>query len=275
LESELLACGYSFHTKAFTTSFISGLPTFLFRLQTEGSCHALVNEKKRKIEAGDLLLYQPGDAYELQVDGDEESGKISSGDYFLFCEGTWIRQWWDRSAKPTCIRIDLDERILSLWRQLYLEKHKVEEVDPELISYLLRALCLSLERATVGIDSLRGHSTVHAKFTGNRMKRYIEDHATATFKTEDVANHVGLSVSRAVHIFKDCFGFTMIQFALEIRLSNVIERMNYSYLNLEQIAEGCGFGSYAYFHKVFKGKYGITPKEFRLKATQQSELKKT
>ncbi|MFD1675230.1 helix-turn-helix domain-containing protein [Alicyclobacillus fodiniaquatilis] len=267
MEAELLACGYSFHSKPFAMGFIEKLPSFLFRLQTDGHCKALVKGKMRTVEPGDLLLFQQGDPYELRVDTAEPDGSSVSGDYFLFCQGQWIRDWWNRSEKPTCTRIDLDERILSLWRQLHLEKHKVAAVEPELLTYLLCALCISLERAVIGTASLQGRSNLTVKFTSDRMKRYIEDHAKEDFKVQDVADHVGLSVSRAVHLFKESFDFTMVQYALEIKLSNAVERMNYTHMSLEQIAESCGFGSYAYFHKVFKRKYGVSPTQFRMKAT--------
>lgn len=261
MEAILLGCGYSYHQEHFYINSKSGLPSFLFRLQTEGSSVATVQGKMRRVKAGDLLLYQPGDPYELLIEEDreQEGSKISSGDYFLFCRGTWIEEWWTRSSKPACYRIDLNEGILSLWRQLILEKRRMEEEDKELSSYLLKSLCLYLERASAETVLLPSST-----FTATRMKRYIEEHATMTFKIADVARHVGLSVSRAVHLFKECFGKTMIQYALEIRLSSAVERMKYSVLTLEQIAESCGFGNYAYFHRAFKEAYGVSPKIFRM-----------
>ena len=84
----------------------------------------------------------------------------------------------------------------------------MEEENNELSGYLLQALCLYVERAATETVSLQGRP-----FTGTRMKRFIEAQATATFKVDDVADHVGLSVSRAVHLFKEYFGKTMIQYA--------------------------------------------------------------
>ncbi|MFC5447914.1 helix-turn-helix domain-containing protein [Paenibacillus aestuarii] len=263
MESELLTCGYSFHMEKFTVSTKSGLTSYLFRLQTEGTSEALVNGKLQRIEAGDLLLYQPGDPYELHIE-EQADGKIASGDYYLFCKGDWIDDWWRRGAKPTYSRIDLDPRLISLWRQLILEKRRMEEENRELSGYLLQALCLYVERAATETVSLQGRP-----FTGTRMKRFIEAHATATFKIEDVAAHVGLSVSRAVHLFKECFDKTMMQYALEVRLASAVERMHDSSMSLEQIALSCGFGSYPYFHRAFKLKFGVSPKLFRQQANQE------
>ncbi|NEW06260.1 AraC family transcriptional regulator [Paenibacillus sp. SYP-B3998] len=265
METEILTCGYSFHMDNFNFSAKNGLNTYLFRLQTEGSCEALVEGHIRLIEAGDLLLYKPGDPYELRIEEhpDQLHGKIASGDYYLFCKGAWVDAWWNRSPKAACNRIDLDARLISLWRQLILEKRRMEEENRELSGYLLQALCLYVERAATETVSLQGRP-----FTGTRMKRFIEAHATVTFKIEDVAAHVGLSVSRAVHLFKECFGKTMVQYALEVRLTSAVERMHDSSMSLEQIALSCGFGSYPYFHRAFKVRFGLSPKLFRQKAQQ-------
>ncbi|OPH60750.1 AraC family transcriptional regulator [Paenibacillus ferrarius] len=263
MESELITCGYSFHMEPFHASNKSGLNHYLFRLQTEGTCEAFVDGKFKRIEAGHLLLFQPGDPYELRIEHDinQLDHKIASGDYYIFCRGTWIDAWWKRSKKQSCTRIDLDARLISLWRQLILEKRRMEEENNELSGYLLQALCLYVERAATETVSLQGRP-----FTGTRMKRFIEAHATATFKVDDVANHVDLSVSRAVHLFKECFGKTMIQYSLEVRLSIAVERMHDRSLSLEQIALSCGFGSYAYFHRAFKQRFGTSPKLFRQKS---------
>ncbi|MNI22291.1 Xylose operon regulatory protein [compost metagenome] len=258
MEATVLGCGYSYHMEKFHISRNYHLSSYLFRLQTEGNCEAYIDGRLQTVVAGDLLLYKPGDTYELQVDGQPDNPKISSGDYYLYGSGAWIEHWWGRTSKPTKCRIGLDDKLISLWRQLVLEQRRLEEEDHELSSYLLRALCIYLERASSENISMPSRT-----FTGTRMKRYIEEHAIQTFKIEEVASHVGLSVSRAVHLFKECFGKTMIQYSLEIRLSVAVERMKYSLMTLEQISQSCGFGSYPYFHRVFKEAYKLSPKDYR------------
>jgi len=254
MNTNILFCGYSYHTNGYHSQYISGYPIYLFRLQTEGVCEVVVKGRKMAIEKGDLLLIKPGDHYELHV----QAGQ-NSGDYHVGCEGTWIDEWWNRSEKPDVSRIDPDEKLLSLWHQIIIEKRRpVASQNDELNDYLLRALCLSLERAIGETDSAFSHP-----YPVTRMMRYIEEHATLPFKVEEVAQHAGLSVSRSIHLFKSSVGKTMMEYAQEIRLSAAIERMKYTALTLEQIAIDCGFGSYPYFHRVFKKKFGIAPGMYR------------
>jgi AraC family transcriptional regulator, arabinose operon regulatory protein len=123
---------------------------------------------------------------------------------------------------------------------------------------LLRALCLYLERSVNETVPSFNHP-----YTVTRMMRYIEEHATTAIKLEDVARHGGLSISRSVQLFKSNVGKTIIEYALEIRLTAATERMKYTTMTLEQIALDCGFGSYPYFHRVFQKKYRISPSAFR------------
>ncbi|MEH7254012.1 AraC family transcriptional regulator [Neobacillus niacini] len=254
MTTNIFFCGYSYHTNGYHSQHKSGYPSYLFRLQTEGHCEVVVKGRKMKLEKGDLLLIKPGDHYELLVNAGQ-----NSGDYHLVCEGAWVDEWWNRSEKPDVSRIYLDDNLVVLWRHIMIEKRRpTSSQNEELTSYLLRALCLTLERAiNETVPSFNGPYTV------TRMMRYIEEHATTAFKVEDVARHAGLSISRSVHLFKSSVGKTMIEYALEIRLSAAIERMKYTSLTLEQIAEDCGFGSYPYFHRVFHKKYGVSPGVYR------------
>ncbi|NHN28586.1 AraC family transcriptional regulator [Paenibacillus agricola] len=262
MHSHILTCGYSYHSQKFSNSYKEGITTYLFRLQTEGSCYAQVNGRMTLIATGDLLLFKPGDEYDLRIDAHTNALQqtlISSGDYYIMCKGDWVDEWWHKSQKPQKVRIAVNERILTLWRQIILEKRRFEGDNKELSDYLLRALCLYIDRAIT--ENITSHGSA---FLATRMKSFIEEHAILPLKIEDVAQHVGISVSRAVHLFKECFNKTIIQYAQEIRLATSVERMAYSYLTLEQIAETSGFGSYSYFHRVFREKYGVSPKIYRL-----------
>ncbi|WP_160720516.1 AraC family transcriptional regulator [Bacillus sp. USDA818B3_A] len=256
MDTEILVCGYSYHRKPFILKN-EILDTFLFRLQVQGKSMVRINGNSLDMEPGNLLLLKPGDLYELKVDGESRSG-----DYFILCKGTWIQDWWESFEPQPFNRIPLDERILSLWDHLYLENHQTLIPDNQLVDYLFRSLCLSLKRTIQGTNAVHKQPP-NTKFVADLIKRYIEDHFMEQFSIEDLAKNVGLSVSRASHLFKETYGITIIQSAINMRLKNAIDRMRYTPMTLEVIAESCGFGSYSYFHKAFKKRFGISPKEYR------------
>jgi len=261
METELILCEYSYHTERKHFNWKNGLENYFIRLQTEGHCVAKVNHQTKELAPGDLLLCKPGDSCELIIDEygeNQENLAICSGDYFIICRGSWLDEWWERTERPTIKQLNDSERLLVLWKEMIREKHRIYEKNQEFLDYLTRSLCLSIDMSIR--DS--GLSQSNLPQPVRIMKSYIEENANKPIKVEDVANHAGFSSSRASHLFKEKFGKTIIEYAIDIRLNTAIKLIKYSDMTLEQIAELSGFGSYTYFHRVFKKQHGVSPTEW-------------
>ncbi|MCT4794377.1 MAG: AraC family transcriptional regulator [Exiguobacterium sp.] len=249
---EIGFCGYSYHTTSYTFPFPNQLETYLIRLQTEGTARVVINGETYAARPGDLLLVRPGDDYALHVD------TPASGDYHLFCLGAPLDAWWEEAPRQTMTSIPIDARMLSLWQHITEEARRPAiDQDERIIETLVQALLFMLDRA-MHENRMNTRPPVVS-----RMMRYIESHATDDFKVADVADAVGLSVSRTVHLFKEATGLTIIAYAQSIRLQLAEEQMRYTQHSLEQIAEQSGFHSYPYFHRIFKRKYGVAPGVYR------------
>ncbi|CAI6015881.1 helix-turn-helix domain-containing protein [Cohnella sp. JJ-181] len=260
MEIEILYSGYSYHGKPMQNETWHTVDYYLIRLQTEGTCEIELNGRAERLYPGDLLLLRPGESYRLVLENDE-TGKTGSGDFYAICKGTWIDRWASKGLKPQRARIHADRALLDIWKLVVLERRRIGDNNAELVECLLRALLLSIEAALKqGAD---GGARAGVAY---QMKRYIEEHATKTIAVEEVAANVRQSPSRAAKLFKEAFGETIVQYAMRVRLSIAIERMQYSGLSLEQIAESCGFGSYPYFYRCFMKRYGIPPRQYREQA---------
>ncbi|ENH96426.1 AraC family transcriptional regulator [Gracilibacillus halophilus YIM-C55.5] len=248
-------CGYSYHNQSFFTSHQSRYSSYLFRLQTDGIAKVNINGNTAIVEKGDLLIIKPEEKYELYT----EDG-ANSGDFHLYCEGDWIHQRFDQA--PSLTKIDLDETLMDLWHHLIIEERRpLKEYSHELSYYLLYALCISLDR------QINGETTViHRPYTVTKMMRYIEEHATRQgFRVQEVADQCHLSISRAVHLFKEHVGMTIMDYAQQIRIATAKNQMKYTTMTLDNIAQNSGFGSYSYLHRVFKKHTGISPGKYRNK----------
>ncbi|WP_025720364.1 AraC family transcriptional regulator [Paenibacillus sp. 1-18] len=259
---QVLTAGYSFHRKPFYSNQPDGIKNYLFRLQTDGRCQARINGKMTRIEAGDLLLFSPTEPYELDIHSELNSmGEqiVESGDYHIFFGGSWVDEWWNHHKRPNRIKVQLSEALLGLFRQLVIEQRRMSNPYPEISSYYIRILCLEFDRM------LSEHPiATHHNYLAYQIKNYIEENASSNFKLDDVSSHVGISVSRAVHLFKETFDTSIMQYTLDIRLNMARERIIFSPMSLEQAAESSGFANYTYFHRVFRSRFGMSPKEFRV-----------
>lgn len=254
---------YSYHSNPYSQSYRNGVDSYIFRLQTEGASTLIINGKVLRAEPGDLMLLEPGDMYDLRVameEGVAAEQQEASGDYYVFCEGTWVDQWWRRAVRPKLSRIVNDSRLLGIWNQLILEKRRLDGGEAELVSSLVIALCLMLDRALEEVKPLANGRT---SFVAVRLRHYIEEHALQPLTLEEVAAFAGLSISRTTHLFKEHYQISIMQYVMKIRLAAATELLRLSPMTLEQVAVAAGFGSYPYFHRVFRARYTMSPGAYR------------
>ncbi|MCR2807355.1 AraC family transcriptional regulator [Paenibacillus soyae] len=254
---QVLFSDMSKHGEPFRHQFANGLDAYIIRLQIEGNCQALVEGALEDIGPGDMLLFQPGDIYDLRIDASE--GKPFSGDYYIYGTGPGMREWWERRQRPTRTKIAENNRLTAVWQQIVQEKRRLDGGDPDILTPLVWSLLLLIDRA---IDDSREGSSPPA-YHALRMRHYIEEHAAEALTLEQVARYTGLSVSRAVALFKEQYGISIISYAQQLRLARAINLLEHSPLSLEQIAAESGLGSYAYFHRLFRERYGMSPGAYR------------
>lgn len=262
MKIEVLGAGYSFHTKSYHYVQREGLKSYLIRLQTEGQALALVGNRLEVVSPGDLLIYAPGDPYELKT-SPFATGTLSqtgSGDYYIFCRGEWLDQWWQQKPVLQSSNLSLMEGILPVWRLLIAQNRRVQNEVNEISKHLLCSLCLLLDQVIANsTPQIRLGATV-----AYQVKYFIEQNATTPFSLEDVARQVGLSVSRVVHLFKATFNQTIIEYTIEIRLAIACEHIRLTNMPLEQVAEVSGFRNYSYFSRLFRTHYKVSPRQYRL-----------
>lgn len=263
------SAGYSYHTKPFHVHEKRGFRShYLMRIQTEGWSRARIAGQETLLSPGDLLLVPPGVPYELHIGEEGGAGHpfAGSGDYYMFFKGPWAEKWWKERRRPTVMQVPLDEGIVPLCRQVVVEMRRDTALSAAVVDYSMRIVCLTVDRLCLEHRPMKGNA-----FLAHRMKSYIEEHATTSFQLRDIAAHFSISVSRAVHLYKQFFGKSIIQYALEVRLKVARERIVYTRAPLEAIAETSGFPSYTYFYRVFKKQFGLSPKAYRLKYGTLSE----
>lgn len=235
---------------------------YLIRLQVEGQCRAQIDGEWESFRAGDLLLLAPGQYSQFWFEPDPESGKVLSGNYTIMCRGDWLEGWWQADRRPQKANILPSDSMMAVLKELVLERRWVKAGWKEASDGLLRALCVHIDRSL----QTSGGEPQSQSFIIQRMKQYIEDDerlASSFMKVKDVARHVGLSESRASHLFKAAVGQSIMAYFLATRLRIARDRIKYMDSTLEHIADISGFGSYSYFHRAFRKKYGVSPNQYR------------
>ena len=92
---------------------------------------------------------------------------------------------------------------------------------------------------------------------------YIEDNYMRQIRIEDIANHIGCTVSNISHVLKKTTGMTAVDHIREVRIKHACRLLAYSNIPIDEVISSCGYISASYFHKEFKQKVGTTPNRYR------------
>ena len=97
----------------------------------------------------------------------------------------------------------------------------------------------------------------------SEMVEFIQEHYRESICVDDIAKAAGVSRRECFRCFKELRGESPTVFLTQYRLSIAATQLATTGLPISAIAESCGFESSGYFSRLFKVRYGKTPREFR------------
>ncbi|HET8753396.1 MAG TPA: AraC family transcriptional regulator [Salinimicrobium sp.] len=160
----------------------------------------------------------------------------------------------------------------------------VEEINSEEFSGFLRSIfvegkafeMLSLEIAQYHDDQredrlpqiLRRSDVEKVKITAERIQKELEINHSVDF----LAKEAGTNVNKLQDGFKYMFGLTVNKYMQQAKLEAAKEMLISSDYNISQISGMIGLNNRSYFSKIFKEKYGVSPKYFLKNQKDPSDI---
>ena len=92
---------------------------------------------------------------------------------------------------------------------------------------------------------------------------------------EEIAKEFSVSRSYLFRMFKEKLNLSVSEYILDIRLTNACLLLKNPLLTNYQVMTLSGFSDYSNFLKLFKRKYGVTPRDYRkdpFETTKRIEL---
>lgn len=135
---------------------------------------------------------------------------------------------------------------LNIWRNNY-EKLLLDNTIRELL------ILISTELSTQQTSNNTLQKVLH----------YINKHYTEPITLTSISENFGFSTSYITKLFRNFLGKGTVDYINDLRLTDACEYLISSNYSIGEISNKIGFQNQYYFDRLFKRKYGVTPKEFR------------
>jgi two-component system response regulator YesN len=118
----------------------------------------------------------------------------------------------------------------------------------------------ALENFTRAVSEERGR-TARAHVT--RMKEFLSKSFAGRVSAREVAAAAGLSVSRALHLFRRESGMSLSSWITRLRIDYARHLLKTTERSMADISSECGFFDQSHFTKTFKSVEGVPPLRYR------------
>lgn len=92
---------------------------------------------------------------------------------------------------------------------------------------------------------------------------YVEHHYKEEITLQEAADELGLNKEYFCRFFKQNTGTSFIQYVNQVRLNYIYQDLLHRDENIQTIMERHGFWNQKLFYRMFKERYGCTPREMR------------
>ena len=201
-------------------------------------------------EEGTPILLREGE-YNIQQKGLKQEADLPSGDahyFYVHFKGSFASS---ENQLPLHGRID-GQLLYSHMKQLErLQSISASLVEKNAEFYAI----LSCLRSQAQITS--------AQKTVQKVVSLLAEDYEKTWSLAELASLCGYSKNNLIRIFKDETGKTPLSFITEIRLQRAKLLLENSDMQVGEIAQICGFGSYINFYKTFRRMTDCSPELWR------------
>lgn len=92
---------------------------------------------------------------------------------------------------------------------------------------------------------------------------YVDSHLNEDISLEQMADYINVSSFYLSKLFKEEKGVTFITFISDKRLEKARQLLEETDFSIKEITAEVGYNDQNYFSRIFKSKYGLSPKEYR------------
>ena len=144
---------------------------------------------------------------------------------------------------------------------LYVNQKKTYQLRST--AFILEILAILLESFSTPITKTASENRIGNMERLEEICDFVEHHYQEEITLGEVAEEIGLNKEYFCRFFKQNTGTSFIRYVNEVRISHIYQDLLHSSEGILEITERHGFFNQKLFYRMFKEKYGCTPKQVR------------
>ena len=242
----------------------------------DGECDCMINLENYKAEKEDIIVIKPLVLHSLTT----PIGKTMDWNTIIFdlnilksaiTDGCLIKYFApilnNEHELPKIIKkssLGHDEIFKCLKNIIAIYSNKEEAFELELKANLFHLLALFYKYNLVAKNSHKREISTDTEQKIKNILNYIHNHYSENISIEDLSKVSSFSEYHFMKFFKKHIGMTSVEYINNYRLERSAYLLSSTDKSIMEISMDVGFNSVSYFNKLFKIKYKLTPKEFRV-----------
>jgi AraC family transcriptional regulator, arabinose operon regulatory protein len=226
---------------------------------TKGARALWVDGQEYRAEAGDLIVFRPGEAH-------NEYAGTRAISYFVYRfrpeELSSSHLEFPRSQNR-CPVLNLPQKaeFMALFNRICAEFEQRDPDSPMLLGAYLVEFIVKLRRALRGSATKKPERGVRDEI--QLATTLLQENVSAAMALEKLARRTLMSTSHFAHSFKECVGESPRRYQIHERIEQAKVLLLETAKPATEIAQQLGYASPYFFYRQFRKKTGYTTAQFR------------
>ncbi len=243
------------------TSSRSKLPSFLFFVVICGEGSLFYEGKNHKLITGDCVFIDCMKSYSHTTN--QNLWKLQWVHFNSDTMPEIYRKYTERGGLPVFHPISIDPYLATLNRVYSIAESDDYLKDMRINESLATLLTNIMETSWSPENQVHIKRGLSRAFSLQDVKQFVDDNWAKKITLDQIANTFSINKFYLTRIFEKQYGTSIINYILDIRITQAKRMLRFSNEKINYIGKTCGFDDQNYFSRAFKQVEGITPTEYR------------
>lgn len=124
-------------------------------------------------------------------------------------------------------------------------------------------LLIAISDTSAGTCAGLNNAMTRAEQRLEKVRVYCACNYASPITLDELSRHVGMNKSAFCNFMRHSAGMTLSEYVNNMRLDRAREKLLHSDLSIGEIATDCGFRNVTYFDRLFRARFGCTPRSIR------------